>query len=112
MDTARSRCSEDGGPAVDHQHPAGHERCPRGEPVMNDRAGLARNTTAGAISSGSAARCCGASSTQWRLNCGWSIGVMSVRTYPGATALTRTPYGAHSAASDFVRWCTAALEAL
>ena len=28
----------------------------------------------------------------------------------GAIALTRTPLVAHSAARDFVRWCTAALE--
>ena len=37
---------------------------------------------------------------------------MSVRTYPGATAFTRTPSGAHSAARDRVRWCTPAFEAL
>ena len=34
------------------------------EPVMNDAASLARNTTLGAISSGIAYRCCGASSIQ------------------------------------------------
>ena len=50
------------------------------EPVMKDDAGLARNTTAGAISWGSAARCWGASSTQRLLNSGWSSGVISVRT--------------------------------
>src|SRR6185312_6009311 len=79
---------------------------------MKLEAGLARYTTAGAISSGSAARCCGASPIQRSANSGRSTGDMSVRTYPGATALTRTPKGAHSAASDLVSWCTAALEAL
>ena len=34
------------------------------DPVMNDAASLARNTTLGAISSGIAYRCCGASSIQ------------------------------------------------
>ena len=32
--------------------------------------------------------------------------------YVGATALTRTPREAHSAAKDLVRWCTPAFEAL
>src|SRR6267143_4094440 len=32
--------------------------------------------------------------------------------YVGATALTRTPRSAHSAARDRVRWCTPAFEAL
>src|SRR3954447_18930734 len=79
---------------------------------MKPDAGLARKSTAGAISSGSAARCWGVSPIQRDANSGRSIGVMSVRTYPGATALTRTPSGAHSAASDLVRWCTPALDAL
>src|SRR5919202_3697652 len=79
---------------------------------MKEDAGPARNTTAGAISSGAAARCCGASPSQRAANSGRSTGDMSVRTYPGATALTRTPNGAHSAARDFVRWCTPALAAL
>src|SRR3954466_91131 len=37
---------------------------------------------------------------------------MSVLTYHGGTALTRIPYGAHSTASDLVRWWTAAFDAL
>ena len=41
-----------------------------------------------------------------------STGAISVLTYPGATALTLTPCGAHSAARRLVSWCTAAFEAL
>jgi len=38
--------------------------------------------------------------------------LLAVAMAPGATALTRTPRSAHSAASDDVIWCTAAFEAL
>ena len=38
--------------------------------------------------------------------------VMSVTTKPGATAFTRTPWGASSTAIDLTIWCTAALLAL
>jgi hypothetical protein len=37
---------------------------------------------------------------------------MGVAMYPGAMALIRMPYSAHSAASDLVRWTTAALDVL
>jgi hypothetical protein len=50
------------------------------EPVTKDDAALARNTTLGAISSGSAYRCCGVSSIQCRRNSGRSTGAMSVFT--------------------------------
>src|SRR6218665_879205 len=44
----------------------------------------------------------------WSVNCR----VISDNMYPGAMALTRMPTGAHSTASDFASWVTAALDAL
>src|SRR3954453_1105468 len=81
-------------------------------PVMKDEASLARKTTAGPNSDTSAYRRIGASSIHQRCRAGSSTGDMSVLTYPGASALTLTPNGAHSTARLRVRWCTAALEAL
>ncbi len=74
-------------------------------------AALARKTTGGPISSGSAQRCIAAGATQSSWYSGRSTGDASVRTYPGATAFTRMPCGAHSAARPLVSWCTAALDA-
>lgn len=53
---------------------------------MKEAASLARNTTLGAISSGSANRCCGQSSTQCRWNSGRSTGAQTPdgQVLPGA----------------------------
>ena len=55
---------------------------------MNDEAALARNTMLGAISSGSAYRCCGVSSIQWRQPGGQSgqVGVGEAGTALGHRA--------------------------
>src|SRR5262245_5177101 len=83
-------------------------------PVIRLAASDARNRTTDAISSTSPIRAIGVPPIQASYICGLFLtnALRGVAIYVGATALTRTPRAPHSAASDLVKWCTAAFEAL
>src|SRR5581483_6480075 len=78
-------------------------------PVVQVFAGEARNQITSAISSGAAIRPSGI----WAISSGVRsvAGSRSVSVGPGATQLTRIPWGASSRASDFVRPITPAFDA-
>ncbi len=90
----------------------GLPRRPRARgPVIHDAASDARNSAALAMSSGSPRRFSGRRLATASPDCSHSARAKSVRTRPGANALTRTP-GPSSAASWRVRWTRAALVTL
>ncbi len=80
-------------------------------PVMKPLAGDAKNTAAPAISSGSPMRSKGVSRVRFLRFSGssHSARAKSVRTSPGAMALTRTLRGPHSTASARASCMSAAL---
>src|ERR1700733_11041104 len=111
----------------DHKAPADDPRgraqaqalavCPpsttRAWPVMYDDASLARNSAGPAISSADAHRPIGvvAIVAGPRTGASQSVRFSAVAVQPGHSALTRTPPGAHSTASDFVSEISPALAA-
>jgi hypothetical protein len=80
-------------------------------PVTKDEASLARKSAAPTISSGSAIRFCSVAPAAASRKPGTFSAprIMSVMNGPGASAFTRTPSEAHSAAIVFVSWSSAAL---
>ena len=80
---------------------------------MNEAASEQRNTAAAATSSGDPNRPIGMSDSIRSPVAGSSrsLDVMSVSIQPGASAFTRTPFGAHSTAVVFVRLIIAAFAA-
>src|SRR5947209_7777101 len=78
----------------------------RTDPVIHAAAGEQRNSAAPATSSGRPHLPSGMDASVVRRNSGFCLApaFMSVSIHPGAKALTRTPYAAHSRETVFVRF--------